>query len=227
MKTADQYNNNAVLKEAYELGYGLAIGIVNVNSGERRNTMSFKLGCSVTSVASTRCSTTILFTAEIDEEVIEYDEVTETALEEGTTANELAADIALVTTIVEYSAVVPPTEAEISTFDAELDDCDNADCTVTAEDTSEGGGGDGDDAGLIAGIVAGLVGAIAVVVVAVVLFIKYRAGSNKGGVDLQELDLEGNNKDVESTQTDSEDLTAPLSPKTSQAAKEAAAHSQI
>ena len=96
-----------------------------------------------------------------------------------------------------------------------------------AMDTSEGGGSGGDDAGLIAGIVVGVVGAIAVVVVAVVLFIKYRAGSNKDVVDLQELDLEGNNKDAESAQTGAEELTAPLSPKSAQAATEASVHSQI
>ena len=96
-----------------------------------------------------------------------------------------------------------------------------------AMDTSKSDGGGGDDAGLIAGIVVGLVGAIAVVVVAVVLFIRYRAGSNKDVVDLQELDLEGNNRDAESAQTGAEELTAPLSPKSVQAAREVAVHSRI
>lgn len=240
MKSADDYNSNSVLKEAYELGYGLSIGIVIVTLTQNGDTLAFRAGCSVTSVASARRSGSIVFTAEIAEEAIQTGEVTESILEEGTTASRLAEDIAFVTTVAEYSTVIAPTEDELSAVsEPELEDCDNAACTPTAVNESDEGGGGG-DTGLIIGLVVGLVGGFALIVVAIFIFIKYRAGATEDAVDLEDVDLENSDntarsdsasKDVglfgETIRDGSEDLSEPLSPKSAQAAREANAHSQL
>lgn len=237
LKNKEAYTG--LLKEAYELAFGMTIGIVDSDA------MAFKPGCSVTSVASGRRSTTIEFTAEIAEAVIGDGQVSEELLNEGATESDFAADMELVVAVPAYSTISAPSESEITVASAAaLDDCDNAECTfVEAAEDGNGGGDDEIGGGAIAGIVVGLVGGIALVGVGAFVFVKWKAASSKDVVELEDIDLEKSGEDGdthkaadladldsgmfgETTESGSEDLTTPLTPK-SAAAKETAKRSQL
>ena len=111
---AAAYNENPVQKDAYEKGYGLALGLVLVTEEiDNGWSYSYKPGASVTSVASARRSATIEFTAELAEEVIENGDVLEESLHTVTAANTAESITSVVNNNNQYASVAPPAENSV------------------------------------------------------------------------------------------------------------------
>ena len=111
---AAAYNENPVQKDAYEKGYGLALGLVLVTEEiDNGWSYSYKPGASVTSVASARRSAAIEFTAELAEEVIENGDVLEESLHTVTAANTAESIASVVNNNNQYASVAPPAENSV------------------------------------------------------------------------------------------------------------------